>query len=106
MNTYVNAITIAYGMRHMRSAVRARLVAFALYLGALIAGSVALPLLVATPKSIIVLAPARFFRCSSRCWTSPTGLFSCCCARACWPHVTTAWPSPCAAAGGGTCPVR
>jgi len=57
MNTYVNTITIAYGMRHMRSAVRARLVAFVLYLGALIAGSVALPLLVATPKWIVDVAP-------------------------------------------------
>src|SRR6201999_1473318 len=39
MNTYVNTITIAYGMRHIRSAVRARLVAFGLYLGALVAGA-------------------------------------------------------------------
>ena len=57
MNTYVSTITIAYGMRHMRSAVRARLVAFVLYLGALIAGSVVLPLLVATPKWIVDVAP-------------------------------------------------
>jgi len=44
MNTYVNTISISYGMRHVRSAVRARLVAFVLYLGALLAGAVALPL--------------------------------------------------------------
>ena len=57
MNTYVNTITISYGMRHVRSAVRARLVAFVLYLGALIAGSVVLPLLVIAPGWIVAAAP-------------------------------------------------
>jgi membrane protein len=57
MNTYVNTITISYGMRHVRSAVRARLVAFVLYLGALVAGAVVLPLLVTTPGWIIDVAP-------------------------------------------------
>jgi len=105
MNTYVNTITIAYGMRHMRSAVRGRLVAFVLYLGALVAGSVALPLLVATPNGSSTWPRTRFCRCSSRWWPSPTGQFSYCCARACWPRSTT-WPCRCAAAGGGTCPAR
>ena len=49
MNTYVNTITISYGMRHVRSAVQARLVAFGLYLGALVVGVAVLPLLVTTP---------------------------------------------------------
>jgi len=53
MNTYVNTISIAYGMRHVRSAVRARLVAFVLYLGALLAGAIALPLLVTAPSWIV-----------------------------------------------------
>jgi membrane protein len=57
MNTYVNTITISYGMRHVRSAVRARLVAFGLYLGALVAGVVALPLLVTAPRWIAGVAP-------------------------------------------------
>jgi membrane protein len=52
MNTYVNTISISYGMRHIRSAVRARLVAFGLYLGALLAGAIALPLLVTAPSWI------------------------------------------------------
>ncbi len=53
MNTYVNTISISYGMRHIRSAVRARLVAFVLYLGALLAGAIALPLLVTAPSWIV-----------------------------------------------------
>jgi membrane protein len=57
MNTYVNTITISYGMRHVRSAVRARLVAFGLYLGALVAGVAALPLLVTAPRWIADVAP-------------------------------------------------
>ena len=55
MNTYVNTISISYGMRHIRSAVRARLVAFVLYLGALVAGAVALPLLITAPEWIVHL---------------------------------------------------
>ena len=57
MNTYVNTISISYGMRHIRSAVRARVVAFVLYLGALVAGAVALPLLVTAPEWIVHLVP-------------------------------------------------
>lgn len=57
MNTYVNTISISYGMRHIRSAVRARVVAFGLYLGALVAGAVALPLLVTAPEWIVHLVP-------------------------------------------------
>src|SRR5918992_1632586 len=57
MSTYVNTITIAYGMRHERSAVRARVLAFCLYLGALVTGAVALPLLVVVPEWIIAITP-------------------------------------------------
>ena len=57
MNTYVNTISISYGMRHVRSAVRARLVAFGLYLGALLAGAIALPLLITAPEWIVHLVP-------------------------------------------------
>ncbi|MFG2002135.1 YihY/virulence factor BrkB family protein [Spirillospora sp. NPDC048911] len=58
MSTYVNAITIAYGMRDVRSAVRARALAFALYLGALATGVITLPVLVAAPGWIIAATPA------------------------------------------------
>jgi membrane protein len=59
MNTYVNAITIAYGMRGIRSAVRSRVLAFMLYLGALITGTITLPLLIAAPGWIIAATPGQ-----------------------------------------------
>ncbi|GAB2807024.1 hypothetical protein GCM10027176_10070 [Actinoallomurus bryophytorum] len=59
MNTYVNAITIAYGMRDVRSAVHARVLAFTLYLGALVTGTITLPLLIAAPGWIIAATPGR-----------------------------------------------
>ncbi|MBO0802230.1 MAG: YihY/virulence factor BrkB family protein [Nocardiopsaceae bacterium] len=58
MSTYVNTITIAYGMRGIRSAVRARLVAFVLYVGALLAGIVTLPLLITVPGWILSVLPS------------------------------------------------
>jgi membrane protein len=57
MSTYVNAIAITYGRRDVRSAVRARVLAFALYLGALVTGCVILPLLVTAPGWIIAVVP-------------------------------------------------
>ncbi|HEU5155828.1 MAG TPA: YihY/virulence factor BrkB family protein [Streptosporangiaceae bacterium] len=57
MSTYVNAITIAYGMRDARSAVKARTLAFGLYLGALATGIITLPLLVTAPGWIISATP-------------------------------------------------
>lgn len=56
-STYVNTIAIAYGMRDVRSAVRARLVAFGLYVGALVVAVVVLPLLVTAPQGMIRLIP-------------------------------------------------
>lgn len=50
--TYVNTISIAYGQRDGRSAVRSRLLSLALYIVALIAGVVILPLLVVGPTDI------------------------------------------------------
>jgi membrane protein len=54
---YVNTITVAYGMRGIRSAVRARVVALGLYVLALIAGILVLPALVLGPDFIDELAP-------------------------------------------------
>ncbi|MCW2898587.1 MAG: ribonuclease [Streptosporangiaceae bacterium] len=59
MSTYVNAIAIAYGGRDVRSAVRARVLAFLLYLGALIAGCITLPLMVTAPGWIIDVVPVE-----------------------------------------------
>ena len=47
--TFVNTITIAYGMRDLRGAVRSRLLALWLYLGSIVLGTVLLPMLVLGP---------------------------------------------------------
>ncbi|MBO0821920.1 MAG: YihY/virulence factor BrkB family protein [Nocardiopsaceae bacterium] len=57
MNTYVNTITIAYGMRDMRSAVRSRIVAFVMYLGSLVVGTITLPLLIIVPGWAVAALP-------------------------------------------------
>jgi membrane protein len=56
-STFVNTITIAYGMRDLRGAVRSRLLALWLYLGSLAAGIVVLPLMVLGPGQIVGLFP-------------------------------------------------
>src|SRR3954447_1485506 len=57
MATYVNTITIAYGLRHHRNAVRSRILALGLYLGFVAAGVVLLPLLILGPSLIVRLTP-------------------------------------------------
>ena len=49
-STFVNTITIAYGMRDQRGAVRSRLLALWLFLGSIALGVVLLPLLVLGPS--------------------------------------------------------
>ncbi|MDT3443059.1 MULTISPECIES: YihY/virulence factor BrkB family protein [unclassified Pseudofrankia] len=49
MATYVNTITIAYGQRDLRSAVRSRLVALRLYIAQVLTGVIILPALVLGP---------------------------------------------------------
>ena len=56
--TFVNTITIAYGMRHQRSALRSRLLAFTLYLMGVVGGVIMLPLLVLGPGELVHLAPS------------------------------------------------
>ena len=58
--TFVNTITIAYGMRDLRGAVRSRLLALWLFLGSLLVGVVVLPLLVIGPDQLRRWLPARF----------------------------------------------
>jgi membrane protein len=55
--TFVNTITIAYGMRDLRGAVHSRLLALAIYLGSIIIGVVALPALVLGPRQLARLIP-------------------------------------------------
>jgi membrane protein len=54
---YLNTITVAYGMRGLRSAVRSRAVALGLYLILLVGGIVVLPALVLGPGVVDDLAP-------------------------------------------------
>ena len=57
MATYVNTITIAYDLRDRRSAVRSRLLAFGLYLAAVLVGVVLLPALVLGPSALSRITP-------------------------------------------------
>ncbi len=57
--TFVNTITIAYGMRDLRGAVRSRLLALWLYLGSIVLGTVLLPLLVLGPTLLARIVPER-----------------------------------------------
>lgn len=57
MATFVNTITIAYGMRDLRGAVRSRLLALWLYLVSLALLSVLLPLLVIGPTQLRRITP-------------------------------------------------
>jgi membrane protein len=59
MATYVNTITIAYGMRNHRSAVRSRLLALRLYVAFVIFSIVLLPLLVLGPTQLVDLFPGH-----------------------------------------------
>jgi membrane protein len=57
--TFVNTITIAYGMRDLRGAVRSRLLALRLFLGSVFVGVVVLPLLVTGPDVLKRWLPHR-----------------------------------------------
>jgi membrane protein len=57
--TFVNTITIAYGMRDLRGAVRSRLLALWLFLGSVAIGVVALPMLVIGPNLLEHWLPRR-----------------------------------------------
>jgi membrane protein len=60
MATYVNTITIAYGLRQKRGAVRSRLLALRLYVGFVLASIVLLPILVLGPGDLVRLFPDRY----------------------------------------------
>jgi membrane protein len=57
--TFVNTITIAYGMRDMRGAVRSRLLALWLFLGSVLVGVIVLPMLVLGPSIVGNAMPQR-----------------------------------------------
>ncbi|MDT0456939.1 YihY/virulence factor BrkB family protein [Streptomyces sp. DSM 41527] len=58
MNVFVDTITIMYGLDGRRGIIKTRLLAFALYLAALVVGAVALPLMVAGPDTVVSWVPA------------------------------------------------
>jgi membrane protein len=60
MATFVNTITIAYGMRQARGAVASRLLALRLYVGFVLASIVLLPLLVLGPGDLVNLFPDKW----------------------------------------------
>jgi membrane protein len=62
MATYVNTITIAYGLRAHRHAVRSRIVALFLYIGFVIVGIVLLPLLILGPSLVVRVFPTHWER--------------------------------------------
>jgi membrane protein len=58
--TYVNTITIAYGLRDQRGALSSRLLALRLYVAFVLASIVLLPLLVLGPDRLVTLFPDRW----------------------------------------------
>ncbi|MEU7488381.1 YihY/virulence factor BrkB family protein [Streptomyces sp. NPDC042319] len=58
LNVFVDTITIMYGLEGKRGIVATRLLAFFLYLIALVLGAIALPLMVAGPDTVVHLLPA------------------------------------------------
>ncbi|GAA0498160.1 hypothetical protein GCM10010361_74650 [Streptomyces olivaceiscleroticus] len=58
LNVFVDTITIMYGLEGKRGIVATRLLAFVLYLVALVLGAIALPLMVAGPDTVVHLLPA------------------------------------------------
>jgi membrane protein len=60
MATYVNTITIAYGLQNLRGAVPSRLLALRLYVGFVLAMIVLLPALVLGPSDLVNVFPDRW----------------------------------------------
>lgn len=57
VNVFIDTITVMYGLDGVRGIVKTRLVAFALFLAALLIGSIVLPLVVAGPDAVVDVVP-------------------------------------------------
>lgn len=57
VNVFIDTITVMYGLDGVRGIVKTRLMAFLLFIVALLIGSVALPLMVAGPDAVVQLVP-------------------------------------------------
>jgi membrane protein len=68
--TFVNTITIAYGMRDLRGAVRSRLLALGIYLGSIVVGVTVLPALVLGPTVLPKLFPTNVRRTADQVITA------------------------------------
>jgi membrane protein len=57
VNVFIDTITVMYGLDGVRGIVKTRLLAFLLFIVALLIGSVALPLMVAGPDAVVRIVP-------------------------------------------------
>ncbi|CAM5587442.1 hypothetical protein SGLAM104S_04746 [Streptomyces glaucescens] len=57
VNVFIDTITVMYGLDGVRGIVKTRLMAFLLFIVALLIGSVALPLMVAGPDAVVRILP-------------------------------------------------
>ncbi|MEU3981020.1 YihY/virulence factor BrkB family protein [Streptomyces sp. NPDC026672] len=57
VNVFIDTITVMYGLDGVRGIVRTRIMAFLLFIVALLIGSVALPLMVAGPDAVVRIVP-------------------------------------------------
>ncbi|MFJ3038806.1 YihY/virulence factor BrkB family protein [Streptomyces tendae] len=57
VNVFIDTITVMYGLDGVRGIVRTRLMAFLLFIVALVIGSIALPLMVAGPDAVVRVVP-------------------------------------------------
>ncbi|WP_329221988.1 YihY/virulence factor BrkB family protein [Streptomyces sp. NBC_01485] len=57
VNVFIDTITVMYGLDGVRGIVKTRLVAFLLFVAALLIGSIALPLMVAGPDAVVRIVP-------------------------------------------------
>ncbi|GGL82228.1 membrane protein [Streptomyces fumigatiscleroticus] len=57
VNVFIDTITVMYGLDGVRGIVKTRLLAFGLFIVALLIGSIALPLMVAGPDAVVRVVP-------------------------------------------------
>ncbi|MFI7011120.1 YihY/virulence factor BrkB family protein [Streptomyces sp. NPDC050145] len=57
VSTFVDTVTVMYGLDGVRGIVKTRLLAFLLFLVGIVVGSIALPLMIAGPDAVIALVP-------------------------------------------------
>ncbi|MGY6021183.1 YihY/virulence factor BrkB family protein [Streptomyces spinosirectus] len=57
VNVFIDTITVMYGLDGVRGIVKTRLLSFALFIVALLIGSIALPLMVAGPDAVVNVVP-------------------------------------------------